>query len=495
MRRVMPGAGLALLCAYFLASWEVRPLFFSNQNTYFLQGLRIAGIEGLQHDWLAGTRSPHLLFTLLVAGLQSLWILTPAVHAIEALLYIALVWSLWVFSYPSRTKQKADESVRFITCGVLLMLLTEHGPWNRLFHWGGVADQYVFGGYLQPSELGILVLVGLAMMQRRRHGWAIACFLAATMFHASYLLSTVIITSALGVVVYKSNRQRALLLLVTFVLGVAPVVAYALSFGADARDTALAHHLLAERILPQHAWPAVWLSAEQIGRIAVMTVGAIVAWRQVERSVALAISGSLALIVFGTVLVLFSGNDEAALLFPWRASAYLYPLSLAIILSAASAVVARVVVRLQFGGWWWPVCAGVVAVLLTAESIRERTFVRAELVFPFAHEVETRTTPDDVIIVPVVDLDLWNRFRLLALRPVFVDHKNHPYATTEVLEWQRRVDAVFALYTLPPERRARRCAELGATYYVESVDGSPNVQNPDESRYRLQRCTAAARLP
>ncbi|MEQ1871637.1 MAG: hypothetical protein ABL961_16600, partial [Vicinamibacterales bacterium] len=85
----------SVICTYFFISWTAEPLFFSNQNTYFLQGLRLAGVEGVQHDWLSQTRAPHIAFTWLVALLQKLSALALGVRTLEIVLYIALLWSFW----------------------------------------------------------------------------------------------------------------------------------------------------------------------------------------------------------------------------------------------------------------------------------------------------------------------------------------------------------------------------------------------------------------
>src|SRR5262245_38939014 len=43
------------------------PLYYSNQNQYFLRGLAAAGHGSLHDDWLANTRDPTPVFSWLVA--------------------------------------------------------------------------------------------------------------------------------------------------------------------------------------------------------------------------------------------------------------------------------------------------------------------------------------------------------------------------------------------------------------------------------------------
>src|SRR5579884_2760790 len=53
--------------AVFAAAYCQAPLYYSNQNQYFLHGLAAAGDGELRHDWLAQTRDPTPLFSGLVA--------------------------------------------------------------------------------------------------------------------------------------------------------------------------------------------------------------------------------------------------------------------------------------------------------------------------------------------------------------------------------------------------------------------------------------------
>lgn len=459
-----------VLCAYFFASWETRPLFFSNQNTYFLQGLRRAGVDGLQADWLSHTRSPHLAFTWVVAALQSLEVLQLGVRLIEVALYLGLLWALWVLSGCHNSRRPVRSPfLRFLICALFLSLLTEPGPWHQAFNWGGLAQQYLFGGYLQPSEFGIAILIAIALLSVERHRLSIGFLVLAATFHASYLIPCTLLTLLISAdLVYRNRTREGVLLLAVFVSGVSPVVVYGLSFGGDATSTARASALLAREIIPQHAWPAVWLSRDQLVRTLIMTAGSVVAWRYHCRAVALAMTGSLPLIVLGTTYVYFSENTYIALLFPWRASVYLYPLSLFCLVVSMVMVATRLTDHIgprnmETACRW---CALVVGTMLMFESARELAMPKSAPQFPFAAEVSELSHVNDQIIIPVTDRDLWNRFRLLTLRPIYVDHKSHPYLAAEVLEWKRRVDAVEDFYLLAPEQRQRRCREMGASFHV-----------------------------
>src|SRR5207248_2871164 len=66
-RRIILVAALFLLGAAFAAAYCQAPLYYSNQNQYFLHGLAEAGAGLLPEDWLANTRDPTPIFSALVA--------------------------------------------------------------------------------------------------------------------------------------------------------------------------------------------------------------------------------------------------------------------------------------------------------------------------------------------------------------------------------------------------------------------------------------------
>src|SRR5947209_15946407 len=68
LRRLALATALFLLGAgLFAAAYGQAPLYYSNQNQYFLHGLAAAGQGDLDEDWLANTRDPTPAFSALVA--------------------------------------------------------------------------------------------------------------------------------------------------------------------------------------------------------------------------------------------------------------------------------------------------------------------------------------------------------------------------------------------------------------------------------------------
>src|SRR5438067_9368178 len=85
-RRCARTTALFLLgTALFAAAYCQAPLYYSNQNQYFLHGLARAGVGYLSEDWLANTRDSTPVFTALVA-LTARWLHPWLFHVYHALL-------------------------------------------------------------------------------------------------------------------------------------------------------------------------------------------------------------------------------------------------------------------------------------------------------------------------------------------------------------------------------------------------------------------------
>src|ERR1700732_3997820 len=66
---IRPQTVLAFLFWSFVfgIAYTQAPLYYSNQNQYFLHGLAMAGDGCLDRDWLANTKDPTPLFSAIVA--------------------------------------------------------------------------------------------------------------------------------------------------------------------------------------------------------------------------------------------------------------------------------------------------------------------------------------------------------------------------------------------------------------------------------------------
>src|SRR4051794_13769153 len=69
------------------------PLYYSNQNQYFLHGLAQGGHGLLESDWLAGTRDPTPAFSALVAATYR-FLPEPTFYLYYVLVFGIYFWSM-----------------------------------------------------------------------------------------------------------------------------------------------------------------------------------------------------------------------------------------------------------------------------------------------------------------------------------------------------------------------------------------------------------------
>jgi hypothetical protein len=195
-----------------------------------------------------------------------------------------------------------------------------------------------------------------------------------------------------------------------------------------------------------------------------------------------------------TLVQLITGSEALALLFPWRISTYLVPLSTAILLAG----VVTWLTRAKWMGTDWLrsavviISSGLIFLSVAVGIIRFRLDLERRAMAPeWALEAivaETGVT-GDVYLTPVKMQD----FRLETGAAVVVDFKSIPYQPDEVLEWYRRVQLADRFY------KSGDCAILAAihlstpvTHVVEDLSDAPidcrqlEVVYEDD-RYRLWR--------
>jgi hypothetical protein len=141
-------------------------------------------------------------------------------------------------------------------------------------------------------------------------------------------------------------------------------------------------------------------------------------------------------------------QDEAlALLFPWRISTILVPLSVAILSAAlVSNAFERFSSLKNSRGPALTLASTVIILLVTVvgatRTILERQIIQSNEERDLMGFIESEKKPEDVYLVPIKLQD----FRLETGAPVYVDFKSIPYRDVEVLEWYRRIQLATDLY-------------------------------------------------
>lgn len=340
----------------FAASYPLEPLFFSNQNTYLLHAVAGLHPSRLGGDWFAGTADPVPLFTHLLRLVMDLGGDTGVYFLTECffLIYFASLLAIALKGAGARLGSAATPWIILVLVALHSTLVSSvlRSAGLKADPMTGLADQYVLGGALQPSMCGVFLLASIALFQRERYVLAAVAAGLAPLLHPTYLLAAAFLAAgyALATLRFRPQHWKSLLLAAAIcgALLLATVVMVLNSMGKSpsAQILAEAQGILVEKRIPQHAKPSVWGPHLSTAVMILCIAAAAVFARDSATRVVLAVSGALAgLLSAATAL---AGSHALDLLFPWRISVVLVPISVSIL---AARVLAAAADRWKASGW------------------------------------------------------------------------------------------------------------------------------------------------
>jgi hypothetical protein len=256
---------------------------------------------------------------------------------------------------------------------------------------------------------------------------------------------------------------------------VLPVVVYTLlMFSASGpKSHGAAQYVLAEVRIPHHTNVNKWFDLVAALQVAWVAVG-IILLRKTRLFVPLLVAagwGTLLSLAQVATVAIGEPNYGLALLFPWRISVVLVPLTTAVVAVRLAGLLSRCRVAVWLCG---AVFAGLTAggIIVMACGLG---YHMNEAEVPVLEWVRDHAGPDDVYLIPtqvpklkqdakgsrsntftppprpdsnLIPVDL-QRFRLATGVPIYVDFKSVPYADAEVHEWHSRVGQVEKWYDEP----------------------------------------------
>jgi hypothetical protein len=471
LNRWLPLLWPIVATAVFALAHTQSPLYYSNQNQYFLKGLANAGVGDLRADWLANTTDPVPVFSTYVTVGQYLgggWVYQATFFAALMLYYLGLRAFLRAANEAQRERAVPD---RWNESLFLFLLVLTHSAASRLasdrfigtdYPWflhAGLANQYILGPGLQPSVVGVGLLWSLVAFVRGRVMLAVMLASGVNLVHSTYLLPSALLVFGILVQLWRSGSSWKQIFTVAGVslAVVAPVLVYNFTqFGrADGSNFAEAQRLLADERLAHHTRPARWFDSAGAFQLVWLFFSWLLLLRTKLATVATVALG-IALVL--SILAIVTGSPTLALMFPWRLSAVFVPVSTAVVLGFA---VQRLMLQrwsLIFAGLAAVLAAVSVALVQTGHGYAEPTVEDSTLEY-----IRTQAKPGDLYVIPaklgkpttargvysntfMKPLDPtkpvyfeFARFRLYTRAALYIDFKSIPYRSDEVMEWHRRL--------------------------------------------------------
>lgn len=467
--------GFAIACIIlFCMSYSQAPLFYSNQNQYFLHGFTKAKLGYLENDWLGNTTDPTPLFSQLVS-ITIRWLDKNIFYFYYAFLQGFFLFSAWII-FHQKAKSKNLEIGHYALFSATFILihsaalrwlsyriLGDDYPW---FFQAGVAGQYILGAMFQPSNFGVFLLLGVSLFLIKRHFVATFFTCLAGILHTTYLLSGALIIIGFQVyLILEGKTKKAFLIGILALSLVAPSVFYAAgNFQPSSMDGFKeAQEFLVKFRLPHHCLPHLWLDWVACLQIS-WIMFALFLSRKNRESLTILIPFLLGLIL--TILQVITSSNTLALLFPWRISSVLVPLSTMIILSEFIFNLKPTIEtqKILHGSLIAIIPIAILGILI---PLSNSGFMVNQNEIGILNHIKNTKQLGDLYLIPVNVPDLasttkgslssdfkpvgkkkiearivpvdMQRFRLYTQAPLFVDFKSIPYKDADVLEWHRRL--------------------------------------------------------
>jgi len=303
------------------------------------------------------------------------------------------------------------------------------------------------------------------------HAAALLAAGAATV-HPTYLLTSgTLVAAYVGVQALGDRRWSAAFTSGGLALaGVIPILLHTLDvFGLGfSQVSADAARVLVEFRIPHHAITSQWLGPSVAIKL-LLVLGALLVVRRSRLLPILLVPAILGLVL--TAIQMATGSARLALVFPWRVSVLLVPLS-TVILATRGLIwgfdqLDRRTRRLP--GWTDRAVWIALAFLALSGTASFALHLQRQAQDPqqelFA-EVRHMAAPGQVFLIP----PKMQEFRLATGEPAFVDFKAIPYAPLEVLTWYDRIHLAQFFYRDNPAdidcHLLDRAAAAGVTHVV-----------------------------
>ena len=321
--------------------WE--SLFSGNQNVYFLWAAAETGFGHLAADPLLNQTDPYPAFTLL----------TSLIFKVLPVSFFQLIYwllnSVYTFSLFGITDRFTGiyggiRSTVLFT--VLFLVFHSTQLWGTFFEtavsadlrwiWdSGLAEQGVLRGYLQPSTLGVFLLLGVHQIIQGNNWKATIAFGIAGAFHANYLALELI---ALGLFASYRLVSRKLSLdlikpMVLWLIMILPYLYYVIIHFLRGSSEGVQNEVLDHFSGHIHFDPSTWMNAKTAIQLFAF---AIFLWMFRKQQIG---KWFIAITMFTVLLsVLAFALPETPLLSvtPWRVSVLLFPIAFSILIGLIS---------------------------------------------------------------------------------------------------------------------------------------------------------------
>ena len=441
------------LCILSVLIYTQSPLYTSNQNLYFLHGMAQANMGSLSNDWLANTKDPTPLFTQIVRLVFITFHNPFCFYIIHTLLMGLYFWCLFgIVIYLFDIKGNKSTGILVIT----LILIVHSGAiryllgnifgdmWRYLFD-GGIAGQRLLGTIFQPSSFGVLLLVAIYLYIKDKPIWASTIAAMAACIHPTYLFSTALLITGFMLQNWIENKslKKSMYVGAIALCIVIPILIYVFTNFGSTEGAEEARYILINIRIPHHTLMKYWLDFTAIIKIFLIIISLLLIRKsnRVFTPLFILFCGSMILSIYQVL----TGDPVLALIFPWRPSALLVPISSSILLTKFAKWFASKISIKRKEKYLKTICYVVLITLCVIGIYYMKStydLKKTARENDMLEWVKNESQEGDRFLIPI-NLET---FRTTTLRPVYIDYLAHPYSNEEVIEWYHRLLATNRFY-------------------------------------------------
>jgi hypothetical protein len=434
---------------FFTLSQILFPLYYSNQNQYFLFGLSKAQHGFLAGDWFVGTTDYTPVFTFLV------FLIKRFLSEIWFYLFYFLLCSIyiWILIRISETifKIKNNKTFYILLFSFIVFLHSAYFAnisidlfkinLSELLR-DGFAGQYILSGYFQPSQFGVLIFVSIFAFLKKKYYLSSFLLALAVSFHPSLLLPASSIVLSYGLILYLTEKKykKSLKIITFFILCILPIISFyfffikGINIPFDLHQQALQISAFIRQ--PHHTVIEYWFTPIQSLKLLIIISAIALTWRKKIFWILLI---PFLISLFLSIIYYFNHAPLLALLFPWRVSVILAPLSTILIFS-------WLIKNISFNKKSWLIFCIINIFFILFLSIygfnqTYREFHKKndqESLFKYVKNQKNK----GVYLIPISLED----FRIKTGMPILVDWKSMPLKNLDILEWNQRINLANQFY-------------------------------------------------
>ena len=405
---------------------------FKGAFVVLIHALEIFNDNKLQNDWIANQTDHIPLFTYfnyILIKFFSVKIL----YFMHFILLSLCALSLFLISKSIYLNlEKSD----FIIVWFTFFILIFHE--NSFF--SGVAGQSIIDAGYQPASYGVLFFLGIYFFLINKNFLSILLICISASFHPTYIIHSGFLVLGFSMYFFLFKKYSDLLkIFIYYSLLILPITIFVFFnfLNLDRDTTILGQEILMKRI-PHHADIHYWFSYKDIISIITFFISLILIRDKTKLFISLGIFGFCS--IFVSIIQYFVEINSLALIFPWRSSVFLMPISSIIIISF---LIDKFREKLLNKKRLIYVVFFSISIFFGLKShILENLNSNFEKKIFLFNKIKKYYNEIDSILVPIDTVSI----RLNTGLPIFINHKHHPFKHNEIIDWDLRLKLASNFY-------------------------------------------------